>query len=114
MSETHRASLEADRSPDTSIPDSRRQFCDFGPQCRSGIFCHDAQQERLARETEETLTRSGRFSDSIATEITEATEFYAAEVYHRDYYLKNPLRYKFYRYQCGREKRLRQLWGGTN
>ena len=91
-----------------------RQFCDFGPQYRSGIFYHDAQQERLARETKETLTRSGSFSDSIATEITEATEFYAAEGYHQDYYLKNPLRYKFYRYQCGREKRLRQLWGDTN
>ena len=91
-----------------------RQFCDSGSQYRSGIFFHDEEQERLARETKETLERSERFSDSIATEITQATAFYPAEEYHQDYYLKNPLRYKFYRYQCGRGKRLEQLWGATD
>ncbi len=91
-----------------------RQFCDSGSQYRSGIFFHDDEQERLARETKETLERSERFSDSIATEITQATAFYPAEEYHQDYYLKNPLRYKFYRYQCGRGKRLEQLWGATD
>jgi len=91
-----------------------RQFCDSGSQYRSGIFYHDAEQARLASETKETLARSGSFSDSIATEITEATTFYPAEEYHQDYYLKNPLRYRFYSYQCGRKKRLEQLWGGTH
>ena len=88
-----------------------RQFCDSGSQYRSGVFYHDPEQERLARDSKEALKRSGRFSESIATEITEATAFYAAEEYHQDYYLKHPLRYKFYRFQCGRGKRLEQLWG---
>ena len=91
-----------------------RQFCDSGSQYRSGVFYHDEEQERLARDAKEALEQSERFSDPIATEITQATAFYAAEEYHQDYYLKNPLRYKFYRYQCGRGKRLEQLWGDTN
>ena len=91
-----------------------RQFCDSGSQYRSGVFYHDEEQAGLARDSKEALERSARFSERIATEITEATAFYAAEEYHQDYYLKNPLRYKFYRYQCGRGKRLEQLWGNTN
>ena len=78
------------------------------------MFYHNEEQERLARDSKETLEQSGRFCDSIATEITQATAFYTAEEYHQDYYLKNPLRYRFYRYQCGRGKRLEQLWGDTN
>ena len=91
-----------------------RQFCDSGSQYRSGVFYHNEEQERLARDSKEALEQSGRFCDSIATEITQATAFYTAEEYHQDYYLKNPLRYRFYRYQCGRGKRLEQLWGDTN
>ena len=72
------------------------------------------EQERLARDSKEALEQSVRFSDSIATATTQSTAFYTAEEYHQDYYLKNPLRYKFYRYQCGRGKRLEQLWGDTN
>ncbi len=57
---------------------------------------------------------SGRFDQPIVTEIVEAPTFYPAEDYHQDYYLKNPLRYKFYRYSCGRDGRLKQLWGDTD
>lgn len=90
-----------------------RQFCDRGSQYRSGIFYHDKEQERLARESKTRLSGTGRFDEPITTEITQADTFYAAEDYHQDYYLKNPLRYKFYRYQCGRARRLNQLWGET-
>ena len=91
-----------------------RQFCDRGSQYRSAIFYHDAEQERLASGSKDRLERSGRFTDPIVTEIARAGAFYAAEDYHQDYYLKNPLRYKFYRYRCGRERRLKQVWGETN
>jgi peptide-methionine (S)-S-oxide reductase len=90
------------------------QFCDFGSQYRTGIFFHTPEQERLARESKARLDRSPRFSDPIVTEITEAGAFYAAEEYHQDYYQKNPIRYKFYRYGCGRDARLEALWGDTN
>ena len=90
-----------------------RQFCDRGSQYRSGIFYHDTEQDRLARESKTRLGRSGRFSEPIATEVVRAGSFYAAEEYHQDYYLKHPLRYKFYRYQCGRDRRLQRLWGET-
>ena len=91
-----------------------RQFCDRGSQYRSAIFYHDAEQERLAQESKDRLERSGQFTDPIVTQVAPASTFYAAEDYHQDYYLKNPLRYKFYKYSCGRDKRLEQLWGETN
>ncbi|WP_349368434.1 peptide-methionine (S)-S-oxide reductase MsrA [Salinarimonas sp.] len=85
------------------------QFCDVGEQYRSAIFPLDAEQERLARETKEEV--AGRFDEPIATTIEEPTEFYAAEDYHQDYYEKNPLAYKFYRWNCGRDARVEALWG---
>ena len=88
-----------------------RQFCDGGSQYRSAIFYHDDEQERLARESKEKLEQSGRFDDPIVTEVKQAGIFYPAEEYHQDYYKKNPIRYKFYRYGCGRDKRLEQVWG---
>lgn len=88
-----------------------RQFCDGGRQYRTAIFVHDADQARLARETKQQLDDSGRFDQPVVTEIVEAREFWAAEEYHQDYYMKNPIRYKFYRYGCGRDKRLDELWG---
>ena len=91
-----------------------RQFCDGGAQYRTAIFFHDAQQERLARETKQRIEASGRFADPVVTQIVEAGEFWAAEDYHQDYYTKNPLRYKFYRFSCGRDRRLKQLWGDDN
>ncbi len=91
-----------------------RQFCDRGSQYRSAIFYHDAGQEHLARQSKAQLERSGRFEDPIVTEIVQATAFYRAESYHQDYYTKNPLRYKLYKWGCGRDARLKQLWGETD
>jgi peptide-methionine (S)-S-oxide reductase len=87
------------------------QFCDRGSQYRSGIFVHDEEQKRMALTSKRALEQSGRFDRPIVTEITEFTNFYPAEDYHQDYYLKNPRRYKFYRYGCGRDRRLAELWG---
>lgn len=88
-----------------------RQFCDEGNQYRSAIFYHDEEQKRQAEESKKALEQSGRFKQPIVTQIVPATEFYPAEDYHQGYYRKNPLRYKFYRYSCGRDARLKELWG---
>jgi peptide-methionine (S)-S-oxide reductase len=82
-----------------------------GSQYRSGIFFHNEDQKRLAEQSKQALTASDRFAEPIVTEIAPAGKFYPAEDYHQDYYQKNPLRYKFYRYQCGRDQRLEELWG---
>jgi peptide-methionine (S)-S-oxide reductase len=86
-----------------------RQFCDVGSQYRTAIFYHDETQKRLAEESKKALGK--RFKEPIVTEIVAYTEFYPAEDYHQDYYIKNPLRYKYYRYNCGRDQRLEALWG---
>ncbi len=88
-----------------------RQFCDGGSQYRTAIFYHDETQKRLAEESKKALGK--RFKNPIVTEILAAKEFYPAEDYHQDYYIKNPLRYKFYRYSCGRDRRLEELWGAA-
>ena len=88
-----------------------QQFCDHGSQYRSGIFYTDDEQKRLAEASKAALERNKPFSAAIVTEITRASEFYPAEDYHQDFYLKNPLRYKYYRSGCGRDARLKQLWG---
>lgn len=88
---------------------SNRQFCDAGSQYRTVIFYHDENQQRLAEESKKTLSK--RFKEPIVTEIVAYSEFYPAEDYHQDYYIKNPFRYKFYRYSCGRDQRLEALWG---
>lgn len=90
-----------------------QQFCDVGSQYRTAIFYHDEEQKRLAEASRSALEKAKPFKGPIVTEITRATEFYAAEDYHQDYYLKNPLRYKFYRSGCGRDDRLKQLWGAA-
>ena len=90
-----------------------RQFCDGGDQYRAGIFYHDAEQKRLAEATKQKV--AARFAPrQIYTEITAASAFYHAEDYHQDYYKKNPVRYKFYRYNCGRDQRLEELWGKSD
>lgn len=86
-----------------------RQFCDVGSQYRSGIFPVDAEQRRLAEASKRQV--AARFGQPIATAITDATTFYPAEEYHQDYYRKNPVRYKLYRFNCGRDARLEELWG---
>ena len=87
------------------------QFCDHGSQYRSAIFFSDDGQKQLAEESRTALQKNQPFRGGIVTEIVKAGEFYAAEEYHQDYYKKNPTRYKFYKSGCGREARLKQLWG---
>lgn len=91
--------------------DASGQFCDKGSQYRSEIFYHNADQKRLAEHSKATLDKSKSLKAPIVTQIAAATEFYPAEDYHQDYYEKNPVRYKFYRTSCGRDRRLEQLWG---
>ncbi len=90
---------------------SDRQFCDVGDQYRSAVFYHDGEQERLAEESKQAIEDSGRLPGPVVTEITEFGGFWPAEDYHQDYYEKNPIRYKYYRYRCGRDQRLEELWG---
>jgi len=87
-----------------------RQFCDSGSQYRTAIFYRNEQQKKLALKSKEALEKAKPFPEPIVTEITPASRFYPAEEYHQDYYRKNPLRYKYYRYSCGRDKRLKELW----
>ncbi|WP_136515465.1 peptide-methionine (S)-S-oxide reductase MsrA [Geomonas edaphica] len=88
-----------------------RQFCDAGHQYRSAIFYHDEEQRRLALKSKQALEANKPFKGTIVTEIVPATEFYPAEEYHQHYYKKNPLRYSYYRLSCGRDHRLKELWG---
>jgi peptide-methionine (S)-S-oxide reductase len=99
------------RNIDPTVKD--RQFCDVGSQYRSGIFFLDDEQKRLAEESRAALEKSRPFKEAVVTEITRAADFWPAEEYHQDYYLKNPLRYKYYRSGCGRDARLAQLWGSA-
>ena len=87
-----------------------RQFCDAGTQYRSGIYYLNKAQEVAARQSLQQLEKSRPFEGVISTEIAAASTFYPAEDYHQDYYQKNPIRYKFYRYRCGRDQRLEALW----
>ena len=88
---------------------NERQFCDKGEQYRPGIFYHDAEQKQLAEQSKAEIEKSASFP--VVTEITGAAEFYPAEDYHQNYYKNNPLRYNYYRYACGRDDRLEELWG---
>ena len=88
-----------------------RQFCDVGNQYRSAIFYHTDEQHRLAEESKKELEDNKPFKGPIVTDIVPASEFYPAEEYHQHYYKKNPLRYRYYRYGCGRDQRLKELWG---
>ena len=90
---------------------ANRQFCDSGSQYRSGIFYQDDAQKKAAEASKAAIDKTKPFKGTIVTEITAATTFYAAEDYHQDYYLKNPVRYRFYRQGCGRDARLKELWG---
>jgi peptide-methionine (S)-S-oxide reductase len=86
-----------------------KQFCDTGDQYRSAIFYHDDEQRKLAEGSKKSV--QAKFKEPVQTQIAAAGAFYPAEDYHQDYYKKNPVRYKFYRYNCGRDARLEQLWG---
>jgi len=91
-----------------------RQFCDTGSQYRSAIFYHNDEQKFQALASFEKIKKqligSGK-AKQVYTEISEFDRFYPAEGYHQDYYIRNPVRYKYYRYRCGRDKRLQEIWG---
>jgi peptide-methionine (S)-S-oxide reductase len=87
------------------------QFCDHGDQYRTAIFYHDETQRRLAEESKRRLDESKIFPNPVVTQIVAATEFYPAEEYHQKYHDKNPVRYTYYRWNCGRDRRLKELWG---
>lgn len=90
-----------------------RQFCDTGNQYRAAIFYHGAAQHKAALDSLKALERSKTFKEPVVTEIVPAGVFYPAEEYHQHYYKKNPLRYKYYRTSCGRDRRLKELWGNA-
>ena len=97
------------RNIDPTQPNA--QFCDHGNHYRSAIFYHDGTQKRLAEDSKNALEKSKPFAGTIATEIVPASVFYPAEEYHQNFYQKNPVRYKVYKYGCGRAQRLQELWG---
>ena len=89
--------------------DAGGQFCDRGDSYRTGIFVHDETQLRLAQESKQAV--AAKLKKPVVTEIVLAPKFYPAEDYHQNYYVKNPVRYKIYRQNCGRDARLREVWG---
>jgi peptide-methionine (S)-S-oxide reductase len=91
--------------------DGTGQFCDKGSQYLSAIFPKNEQERALAEASRAAIAPAGAPAGAIKTRILAATPFYPAEDYHQDYYQKNPVRYKFYRWNCGRDQRLEQLWG---
>jgi peptide-methionine (S)-S-oxide reductase len=97
------------RNVDPTVRD--RQFCDVGSQYRTAIFVHDDAQRRAAEASRAALEKVKPFKEAIVTPVETAGEFWPAEDYHQDYYLKNPVRYNYYRSGCGRDRRLAELWG---
>ena len=97
------------RSIDPTTVD--RQFCDAGSPYRTAIFAHGPQQLAAAQSSKSALEKNKPFREPIVTQIQPATAFYPAEEYHQDYYKKNPVRYNYYRTSCGRDARLKDLWG---
>ena len=97
------------RNHDPTVAD--RQFCDIGEQYRAGIFYHDEGQREAAERSRAMLEQTKPFTNPIVTEITAASAFYPAEAYHQDYSKKNPIRYSYYRKSCGRDRRLKEIWG---
>ena len=90
-----------------------RQFCDTGNQYRAAIFYHTEEQRRAASLSKEALEKTKPFKGPVVTGIDPAGEFYPAEEYHQHYYKKNPIRYNYYRNGCGRDQRLKELWGSA-
>ena len=93
--------------------DNQGQFCDKGPSYRSAIFPGSESEKVLAEQSKAKV--AARFSgQTVYTEIRDRGQFWPVEEYHQDYYLKNPVRYKYYRWNCGRDQRLEQLWGAED
>jgi peptide-methionine (S)-S-oxide reductase len=97
------------RNVDPITPNA--QFCDHGSQYRSAIFFQTDEEKRASDISKQAIEQSKRFKEPIVTQIVMASQFYPAEEYHQDFYKKNPVRYKFYKYNCGRAQRLEELWG---
>ena len=97
------------RSIDPTVKD--QQFCDHGSPYRTAIFAQNAEQLKIAMASRAALEKTKPFKEPILTEIVLAGVFYPAEEYHQDYYKKNPIRYQYYRSSCGRDARVKQLWG---
>jgi len=97
------------RNIDPTVKD--RQFCDWGTQYRTGIYVHDGEQKKLAEASKAKIEETKTFEGPIVTPILDAGPFYPAEEYHQDFYEKNPGHYQRYRRGCGRDARLRELWG---
>lgn len=91
---------------------AHRQFCDVGDQYRPAIFVHDEEQRRAADASK--AKAEERFSEPVVVQIEDAGPFYRAEAYHQDYYRKNPVQYRYYRWSCGRDARLKELWGASS
>lgn len=91
--------------------DGNGSFVDRGSQYRPGVFYHNDEQRALAEQSMKELVASGRYSKPLATELTKLTVFYPAEDYHQDYYKHNPVRYRFYRFNSGRDQYLEKTWG---
>ena len=87
------------------------QFCDRGDQYRPAVLTHGEEQRQAAEASKAALEKSGVLKGKIVTAIEPAATFYAAEAYHQDYHLKNPVKYRYYRYSCGRDARLKAIWG---
>ena len=99
------------RNVDPTVKD--RQFCDVGSQYRTAIFVHSEDQRKAAESSKALLGMTKPFKDPIVTPVVAAGEFWPAEEYHQDYYIKNPVRYTYYRTGCGRDARLKALWGSA-
>ncbi|MDZ4791559.1 MAG: peptide-methionine (S)-S-oxide reductase MsrA [Hyphomicrobiales bacterium] len=91
--------------------DAGGQFCDRGPQYLTAIFYQSEEQKRVAEASKAELNANAKLGAPIATKIAPALAFYPVQEYHQDYYKKNPIQYKVYRYNCGRDQRLEQVWG---
>lgn len=91
--------------------DAKGQFCDKGESYRTAIFYNSDEQKKLAQASKKELVESGYFNEDVVTVIEAIITFYPAEEYHQDYYQKSPVRYKYYRFACGRDNRLEELWG---
>jgi peptide-methionine (S)-S-oxide reductase len=89
----------------------QQQFCDVGDQYRTAVFFHGEEQKKLAIASRDALQASGVTKGPIVTQIVAASTFYPAEDYHQDYYQKNEIRYQIYRHGCGRDQRLKELYG---
>ena len=99
------------RNVDPTVKD--RQFCDVGSQYRTAIFVHSEDQRKAAESSKALLGMTKPFKDPIVTPVVAAGEFWPAEEYHQDYYVRNPVRYTYYRTGCGRDARLKALWGSA-